>query len=218
MTTLAQALPAPREFSIWAIEVANGWGDNDLILLTGFGPFGEITDNPSGRVAHLVAEKIRARCATQAAHLSSRVLPVRPGIIDEQDLKQYHTLISTGVDDSATAIRVETHARNLYRDPDTGESAPIDPQFPTDHTLSGGPLPPGITHAAGGFAITLGDETSAGSYVCNDTYYRACRAGVAAYFIHVPLIAPDRDEDLSTALAEVSCRILTFNWHQVPAA
>ncbi len=194
------------------------------ILLTGFGPFGKVSDNPSGRVVARVADRLRAVVVSgdTALELESKVLPVRPSVIEEIGLSRVGTLISIGVDAQADtgAIRVETGCRNIYIDPENHRAVAIDPTHPNHHALRGGPLPPGITEPRHGFAVRLGDPQSAGTYVCNDTFYRACRNGTIAYFIHIPLTDPTADEALCAALASVASHILTFRrrvfgfWHR----
>jgi len=179
-----------------------------LILLTGFGPFGDIVDNPSGRLNAQVVRAMQQRGVSDG--LQWKILDVRPGVIDEVKPANYRAVVATGVDAKAQTIRVETRARNLYIDRDLGKTFAIDSSLPTGYQRAGGPLPPGITQSIAGFSVQLGDGSSAGTYVCNDTFYRLCRSGTTAYFIHVPLIEPERDAEFAMALAAVALRLVEF--------
>jgi pyrrolidone-carboxylate peptidase len=192
-----------------------------MILLTGFGPFRDVADNPSGRVVPRVAKQLQRILAIPA---EPRVLDVRSGVIEEQDLGRFQIVLSLGVDTKADAIRIEASARNAYSDARAGDPSPaaapltaIDPAHDLRHERLGGPLPPGITAAHPKFRVTLGDGSSAGTYVCNDTFYRACRGHRRAYFIHLPPAPPAEDAALAEALAGIGARVIRFTRDVLPA-
>lgn len=141
--------------------------------------------------------------------ITSKKLPVQPGIISENKLAQFSVVISMGVDEGTDRIRIERFARNWYFDPFTGEERKIDTEQDKYHLLSGAPIPRSIPSFLEGFSIELGNETSAGTYVCNDTYYRLCRDHKRGYFIHIPGVKEERDELLAKSLSAISCTILT---------
>ncbi len=198
-----------QDFSSQLLVVDTGLDAPIAILLTGFGPFGGISNNPSGRVAKLLPTQIESTCGKPEWKITSKKLPVRPGIISEENLKAYSTVISIGVDSGSDRIRLERYARNWYYDPDTGVEHKIDPEEDKNHLLSGGEIPSDIPAFLNGFSIELGNETSAGTYVCNDTFYRLCREHKRGYFIHIPYVSEKRDVQLAASLAGIACKLLS---------
>lgn len=200
------------QMPIWQIQFIDGWGTERLILLTGFGPFGDVTDNPSGRIVRPLKEEIERRCASGGGEVKGAVLPVVPGIIEQYSPTNYETVVSIGVSAGSPHIRMETSARNFYYDPYTGESRRIDPTRPETTILKGPPIPETIPDLLEGFAIVRGDLKSAGTYVCNDTYYRLCQHWSSAhktrgFFVHIPNTPKSEDGRLARALGEMTCRM-----------
>jgi len=206
-TAVSQAKAPPKRPTIWTLEVSRWGKDPMLILLTGFGPFGDIADNPSGRIVEPLARELTRHCG-QNVSFEPHQLEVKPGVIDSLFLDRYRKVLSIGVAASSSSIRIETIATNYYYDPETGEGTPIDPNRPTYATVTGGPLPLGIDSPVEGFEVELGGMGTAGNYVCNDTFYRICQKTRAGYFIHIPNTDPKDDSRLTTALGKLACRIL----------
>jgi len=198
--------------TVWKIEWnSNAWRGSRVILLTGFGPFGSVSDNPSGRIVHRLKEDVERRCQPPEATLESKVLKVFPGVIQTILPEKSETIISMGVHaGSASYIRLETAARNHYYDPFTGQDDRIDPSLPKSHVLFGPPFPDSIPAFLEGFDVVRGDEKSAGTYVCNDTFYRLCRSEKAGYFIHVPPVPKSEDGRLTRAMSDIACKIFDF--------
>ncbi len=146
-------------------------------LVTGFGPFGNIAENPSSELAK--------NCG-----LDYRLLEVSFRAVDEfveTGLEEYDSLLAIGVNASAKKMTIETVARN-----EIGAGAdvlgevrglgPIDPRLPQN------------------IAATLWAEellcetddwtqsTSAGNYLCNYLFYRAVSShpSKSVGFLHVP--------------------------------
>jgi len=198
--------------TVWKI-VWKSWRGSRVVLLTGFGPFGTVTDNPSERIVLPLKEEIERKCQPRDATIEAKVLEVVPGAIETVLTQKYKTIVSMGVHGGTTGIRLETAARNHFYDPDTGADFAIDPALPKTHVLYGPPLPDNIPSLLEGFDVVRGDETSAGTYVCNDTFYRLCRSERAGYFVHVPRIEPSEDGRLIRAMGEIACKI--FYLHEV---
>ena len=165
------------------------------ILLTGFGPFGSVLDNPTSRlVAHFEAVGLPGH------ELTARVLPVsyrraaeeveallRPGKFD--------LALLLGVAAKAPAIRLELFGRNRSsrRKKDMDEETTLG--YVREEGLS--QLPAGLSVA--GLVERLWAESiparislTAGDYVCNHTYYAALdcvirlRLKTRCLFVHVP--------------------------------
>ncbi len=175
------------------------------LLLTGFGAFGAITDNPSGRILPALEAALRELHGGSIS-TTARLLDVHFGAIDACSPETYDVVISLGVDAKTASIRVETHAGNHFVDLqgnaraiDAAQLAPL---------ITGKPLPP-LPRRAGDWEVTEGSAGSAGTFVCNQTYYTLCRtAGPDGYFIHIPNIEPAHDAALVRALTAVLGELL----------
>lgn len=168
-------------------------------LLTGFGPFGSVTSNPSARIV-AVLERVGA----PGHELTARVLPVSY----EGAAREIEALLRDGSFDAAllmgvarreSCLRVEQRAC-LRR---AGHLPDVDGHVPADVEPAGAPeaypapvAVEGVMErlAAAGFAARLSED--AGGYVCNHTYYAALRtiheAGLSTrcLFLHLP---PDEE-------------------------
>ncbi|MCP2266790.1 pyroglutamyl-peptidase I [Promicromonospora thailandica] len=168
------------------------------VLVTGFEPFGGDTVNASADAVAALAERWSG-----PDELVTAVLPVE---FDEvrgphgrlMRLLDEHApdvVVATGLADGVTQVRVERVAINLMdaRIPDNGGARPVDAPV-----ADGGPdarfatLPVKAAAAAVREAgIPAGVTYSAGTYVCNATFYAlqhalAERPGVLSGFVHVP--------------------------------
>ena len=171
-----------------------------VLLLTGFGPFPGVADNPTAAMA-------RALDGLQlpGMQLVSAVLPVAHPASGQEvarlcALHQPAAVLHLGVAQQADLVRIEQLACNelSFRVPDTAgaqpQAMPIDPSLPLDAELSV-PWPVGGLWAAlslAGLPAALSDD--AGRYVCNATFWQSLRAGQRALFVHVPpvgALAPD---------------------------
>ncbi|GAB2477922.1 pyroglutamyl-peptidase I [Promicromonospora xylanilytica] len=168
------------------------------VLVTGFEPFGGDTVNAS-------AEAVLALAARWAGpeELVTAVLPVVFDQVRSPDgpllrLLDEHApdvVVAVGLADGVTQVRIERVAINLMdaRLPDNGGAQPVDVPV-----ADGGPaarfatLPVKAAAAAvraGG--VPAGVTYSAGTYVCNASFYAlqhalAERPGVLSGFVHVP--------------------------------
>jgi pyrrolidone-carboxylate peptidase len=147
------------------------------LLVTGFGPFGNIAENPSSELA-------------QTCGYDFRILEVSFRAVDElveSVLPDYDALLAIGVNAAATKMAVETVARN-----DIGSTADV-----LGEVRGPGPIDPRLPQ---NIAATLWTEellcetedwtqsTSAGNYLCNYLFYRAasCHPLKKVGFLHVP--------------------------------
>jgi pyrrolidone-carboxylate peptidase len=175
------------------------------LLLTGFGAFANITDNPSARVLPALAAALAERLG-ESISISARALEVRFGAIDVCHPENYDVVVSLGVDAKTSAIRVETHARNHFVDL-AGNARSID-DAQLEPIIAGKPLPP-LPSRAGDWEVAPGTAGSAGTFVCNQTYYTlCCSVGIDGYFIHIPNIPATSDEGLVRALCDLISELL----------
>lgn len=164
------------------------------VLLTGFGPFGEVVSNPTERLTRHFAGRVDTLALPTSFARAARGLreALRHRVGPELDV-----VLMLGVAESAEAVHVETVGRNR----DDARIADVDGAQPRGAIVDDGPevLPVTIDVArvhrslvAAGVAARLSD--SAGAYVCNHLLYSTLlhlrdtrtRAG----FLHLP---PDRD-------------------------
>lgn len=148
-------------------------------LVTGFGPFGQIQENPSSLLA--------AACACP-----HRILEVSFEAVDAfvAELAQNppENLLLLGVHGATRSMSLEIFGRNqIGPHPDVrGVMRPgrIEPSGPM--TLSSTLWPRGLSAAVGEPNIVF--SRSAGSYLCNYTLYRCLRALPSSKvgFLHVP--------------------------------
>jgi len=151
------------------------------ILVTGFGPFGRVVDNPS------------ARLATSAVGVDSVVLPTSfaraPSMLRAAtEGKDYDVVLLLGVAEGQPEFGVEQCGRNVVsaRIPD------VDGAMPVGVVVEGAPEVIAVTldvarvHGALRAPSRLSD--SAGTYVCNALLFHALHAAVAPRvgFLHVP--------------------------------
>jgi hypothetical protein len=100
-------------------------------------------------------------------------------------------------------VRVETEARNQFRASKGATPVTIDARRAPKASVFTAPLPPGL-------GVALGDATSAGDFVCNDTFFRLRAAGTRAYFVHVPNVEPSADAALVGELVALAEKLAQF--------
>ncbi|MFI2364841.1 pyroglutamyl-peptidase I [Promicromonospora sp. NPDC019610] len=168
------------------------------VLVTGFEPFGGDAVNASAEAVAALAERWAG-----PEELVTAVLPVEFDQVRGPDgpflrLLDEHrpdVVVAVGLAAGVTQVRVERVAINLMdaRIPDNGGAQPVDAPV-----VDGGPdarfatLPvKAAVDAVRAAGIPAGVTYSAGTYVCNATFYAlqdalAARPGVLSGFVHVP--------------------------------
>lgn len=163
------------------------------VLVTGFGPFGDVDQNPSWDAVRLLAERravhaerldVSFRRAT--ARVRDLIAELRPDVV-----------VNVGLAASRRALSLERVAVNLAdaRIPDVDGDQPVDePAVPGAPTALLTTLPVKAIRARlraaglpGGAPVEL--SLSAGTYVCNAVMLAALAAapaGTRAGFVHVP--------------------------------
>ncbi len=162
------------------------------ILLTGFDPFGNDTENPSGDAVRLIAETWQG-----PEPLVTAVLPVTFAGAGAKlrELIAEHTpdlIIATGLAGNRAALSFERVAVNLRdaRIPDNSGDQPVDtPVVPDAASALFATLPvKAMTAAVAAANVPAELSLSAGTFVCNDVMFQAIDAAghARAGFIHVP--------------------------------
>jgi pyrrolidone-carboxylate peptidase len=154
------------------------------VVVTGFGAFRDVVENPSGRVARALDGRVVGRVSIVAAEV-----PVRYGAGPDAAvaLAERHgavAIIGLGRHPTTEAPRVETvgHNAGSGTDTDGDEWTVLEPDGPArvDTSIDAATLAEAI-------AGTVTDD--AGRYVCNAWIYRVTRAlgaRCAVGFVHVP--------------------------------
>jgi pyroglutamyl-peptidase len=158
------------------------------VLLTGFGPFGNVVDNPTSRLARVFDATSTADREVVGLSLPTSFARAPRLIAERLAADRFDALLMLGVAASAHTVRIERFARRVakVRMPDV------------DDAIAGameGPevLPVTIDVDAMEDALSfLEPEVSddAGTYVCNHTLYSTLashdRRGLRIGFLHLP--------------------------------
>lgn len=166
------------------------------VLITGFGAFGSVQDNPSGRVA----EALDALGSIAGVPVRAELLRVAYALVDEalprlvRELRP-RAVISFGIDGKSKAVKLERFYLNIADAPpdvdgDERRGRTIEPGGPDAHRST---LPLERIHTAlttAGLPVEFSNH--AGGYLCNYTGYRAAalvargRGPRRSGFIHLP--------------------------------
>lgn len=170
-------------------------GAEPRVLVTGFGPFLEVRDNPAARAARAVDGALIPWGAGEA-RVVGRIIPVSyaRGPAATMGLARRwraHAIVGLGVARGRAQIAVE----RLGRRAPLSDSADVD-GVRLDDLEPGGPEIVAATGAVDALARALGALVSedAGGYVCNAWLYRVTRAcerlasplQPSVVFVHVP--------------------------------
>ncbi len=171
------------------------------ILISGFAEFGDNKVNPS----RLLAEQVNA-CSGHGvdwfgADVRGVVLPVEfeagfQRLRDEIGLFRPDAVLSFGLAASRQTIDLERFAVNWRESSSMGSSVVAGELLPGCPLALPSTLPiEGILDRAKGARLPMGISHSAGTYVCNDVFYRMqqhfLRSRVRSGFIHVPPVSAD---------------------------
>lgn len=152
-----------------------------MVLVTGFGPFEDVDDNPAERLARAVdARRVRGETVV------GRVLPVSferaPALtLAFARLHAARLVVGLGVATSRRRAEVERLARRVVGDRADVDGAVLD-------ALHGPPeVRATVELGVLAGAMGLGTSEDAGAYVCNAWLYRVASAlDVPVGFIHLP--------------------------------
>lgn len=171
------------------------------VLVTGFEPFGEYSENSSWEVAQKVAS-----CAIKRTEVVAVQLPVSFARVGEvlRSAIELHTpdfVIMLGQSGTTDRVKLERVALNMMdsvKGDNDGAKPDEEPIYEGEESALFTSLP--IKHLrsaieAQGIAVKI--SNSAGLYVCNRVYYEALRMcrereGMQAIFVHLPLYEGQR--------------------------
>lgn len=204
------------------------------ILLTGFGPFPGVPDNPSARLVEALAAA--GSFAPRDCELHMQVLPTEWGAVGTLvphllNSLQPHVTIHFGVSQQARSLRIERSAQN--RIAARVDAAGVLPARRTIH-LNGPSRLDSFVHAPR-LAATLRESglpanssSHSGSYLCNFLYYHSLFWAMSRdpatkiLFVHIPVARADGGPLEDADLLRGSQTILNFvlstpQWSQMPA-
>ena len=165
------------------------------VLITGFEPFGEYSENSSWAVAQRVAS-----CGVEGAEVVAVQLPVSFARVGEvlRSAIELHTpdlVIMLGQSETTDRVKLERVALNMMDSAmgdNDGTKPNEEPIYKGEDNALFTSLPiKQLRSAIEGQGIAVKISNSAGLYVCNRTYYEALRLckerAMQAIFIHLPL-------------------------------
>ncbi len=200
------------------------------VLITGFGPFPGVAENPSA----WLAETFAARPAEFDCELRARVLPTEWEAVALMprlyETLQPHVMIHFGLSERATTFRIEKSAHNrVALRADARGALPATPTIRNpgpdrfDTTLPAASLAAHL-RMRGLPAVT---SRSAGRYLCNFLYYhsldwaRGRTETPLILFVHIPPqsggASPFREQTLLDGAREILRFALAFASEQKPA-
>lgn len=183
-----------------------------LVLVTGFGPFENVRENPSRAIAFALesAPPDGLRVAAGELPVSFRRSPQAfDGLLEGVGGAALAALVALGVQSKGSGFRLERRARTRLDaarpDGDGEPGAGVLEDGPERTTGLGLEDLAGRMRAAGGDPVTVSDD--AGGYVCERVYHhllgRAAERGVPGLFVHVPRleeVSLERQVDVVRAL------------------
>jgi pyroglutamyl-peptidase len=177
--------------------------DRLRILITGFGPFPGAPFNPTMKLVKRLMNLRRP--AFDGVELLSHIFHVTYATVDRELpplIKKHrpHALLSFGLADRTSYLRVETRARNAITTivPDADGTRMRKGSIAEDaDAMMFGPHTAKLLRAALATGIDARASRDAGAYLCNYLSWRAIEATChdsgprLAAFVHVPLLARD---------------------------
>jgi pyroglutamyl-peptidase len=189
------------------------------VLITGFGPFPGVPDNPSSWLVETLAERERASGIAPDARILPTVWEDVALIPALYRSLQPHAMIHFGVSERAKAFHIEASAHNrLTRREDAQGAVPktrsirergpsrLDTQFPAA----------GLAAHLRRSGIAARTSRSAGAYLCNFLYYHSLewalrqRPVPLVVFVHIPPWTRKRGAQSREALLQGATETLRF--------
>ncbi|GAA4851662.1 pyroglutamyl-peptidase I [Luteimicrobium xylanilyticum] len=176
-----------------------------VVLLTGFEPFGGAATNPSWEAASRVADTWRGPGSVHARRIPVTFADGPRSVLDAVGETRPDAVVMLGLHGGARELRLERVAVNVAdaRIPDNAGAQPVD-----EPVVPGGPVGYWSTlplraalDAARAVGIPAALSPSAGTYVCNATFYAVQHALASgdgprlSGFVHVPPVLGERVTD-----------------------
>jgi pyroglutamyl-peptidase len=167
------------------------------LLVTGFGPFPGVAENPSAAIARKVAASPRWRrlgIKTQALVLPTAYSSIE-AILAPALRARYTAVLMIGVAGKAKRIRVERRAANRASVLAPDASGKRGPHLrlttgPAHRTSRVAAAPALVRLRRAGLPAGLSQD--AGRYLCNACYFSALSEPVPVLFLHIPKAPPRR--------------------------
>ncbi len=163
------------------------------LLITGFGPFPRVPDNPSARVARRLARLPHLRRILGHAP-DCLVLDTRYAALDTQLApalaRKPAAVLMFGVAASRRRVCVETRAVNRVSRlfPDASGAVSYHLAFePGAPALRRSPAAQAVRVALARAGLEVAASRDAGRYLCTASYFRALAQGCPAVFLHLPM-------------------------------
>lgn len=165
------------------------------ILVSGFGPFPGVPENPAGRIVRLLRDRA---WRPDGADLDWALLPTTwdgavATLSEAIEAARPDAVLAVGVATGAEGFRVETLAHNRIAAERTDAAGAVHPAGPID---ANGPPFVSSTAPTAAMVGAIGDaglaaalSNDAGDYLCNFVFYRLLTeiaAGRPAGFLHIP--------------------------------
>ena len=180
------------------------------ILVTGFGSFRGIVDNPSDRLARAMGGLELAG----ATLLVESPLPVEYGhaaarALERARREEVDAVLALGLARRATRLRVETVGGRDAKSLEPDEAGCVSPPALEGPELIASSIDvDALLAALSARGVEAERSDDAGGYVCNDLYHRLLHARIApTLFVHVPDLSEDLGE-LPRALCESFAGVL----------
>ena len=168
----------------------------DHILVTGFGPFPGVDDNPTASLLRAL-RKDNSHCETRLLTLPVSFAHVLTDVIAAYQAHHPTKILHLGVATESNRIRIETNAYNHIqaRVPDIEGRQPrnarINRAKPPSDLLLGSPSAERLVDSLNDHDLPAATSTDAGRYVCNALFYASLsRFGASSEvsFVHVPAV------------------------------
>ena len=184
-----------------------------VLLLTGFGAFPGVTDNPTARVAQSLHGLPLAGWRVQGAVLPVAWERARAEVAGLVAAHAPACIVHLGVATEATAVRIENQGANHLQfriadvdgaQPQAGEIVPLAPA-----TLTTPVAVARLVAHLQPLGVTVELSENAGRYVCNATYFTSLHAYPErrVLFVHLPPVSAAWP---LTRLTDAIARILEF--------
>lgn len=153
------------------------------VLVTGFGPFGRVEDNPSARLATAAATRTGAEALVLPTSFARA-----PAALRDAARRGFDAMLLLGVAETESELRVETCGHNVV----AARIADVDGAQPSGALVPGAaevlPVTLSPTRLLAALAAPAHLSDTAGAYVCNALLFHALheRLAPAIGFLHVP--------------------------------